>query len=34
MEPPPGKGVVMKALAFEGPGRRIWHEVPDPVIWC
>lgn len=22
----------MKALTFEGPGRRVWHEVPDPVI--
>lgn len=22
----------MKALTFEGPGRRTWHEVPDPQI--
>lgn len=22
----------MKALTFDGPGRRIWHEVPDPEI--
>ncbi|MBA2953236.1 alcohol dehydrogenase catalytic domain-containing protein [Nocardioides sp. MAH-18] len=22
----------MKALTFEGPGRRVWHEIPDPVI--
>lgn len=22
----------MKALTFEGPGRRIWHDVPDPAV--
>lgn len=22
----------MKALTFEGPGRRVWHEVPDPTL--
>lgn len=22
----------MKALTYEGPGRRTWHEVPDPVL--
>ncbi|HEU5036623.1 MAG TPA: alcohol dehydrogenase catalytic domain-containing protein [Nocardioides sp.] len=22
----------MKALTFEGPGRRVWHEMPDPVV--
>jgi len=22
----------MRALTFEGPGRRVWHEVPDPVL--
>jgi alcohol dehydrogenase len=22
----------MKALTFEGPGRRIWHDVADPVV--
>lgn len=22
----------MKALTYEGPGRRVWHEVPDPTL--
>ena len=22
----------MRALTFEGPGRRVWHEVPDPAV--
>ena len=22
----------MKALTYEGPGRRVWHEVPDPTV--
>ncbi|MBZ5741221.1 alcohol dehydrogenase catalytic domain-containing protein [Nocardioides mangrovi] len=22
----------MRALTFEGPGRRVWHDVPDPVV--
>jgi hypothetical protein len=22
----------MKALVYNGPGQRSWHEVPDPVI--